>query len=186
MGQYYMGVLGEVIPDHPYKDIQPFDKTKAGYKLTEMSWHGNSYVEAFAKRIYHHPMHVAWVGDYSNSSVPACPDQIYYSCWGEKANPPKMKTVHDFSWDGKFLLNHDKKVFLDLPAYEKKLKRFDSDGWVMHPLPLLTAYGNGEGGGDYFSDCDLDKIGSWAWDVLSIEDERPDDGWTEVFFTFVD
>ena len=38
---------------------------------------------------------------------------------------------------------------------------------VLHPLPLLTAVGNGRGGGDY-AGINADKIGSWAFDVLEV------------------
>jgi hypothetical protein len=42
-----------------------------------------------------------------------------------------------------------------------------------HPLPLLTAEGNGRGGGDYRGESPL--IGSWARDVISVETEAPTD-----------
>ncbi len=54
----------------------------------------------------------------------------------------------------------------------------DKDGWVINPLPLLTACGNGRGGGDYHSQYpDQDKVGIWAGDVLSIEFAVPKRKW---------
>jgi hypothetical protein len=38
----------------------------------------------------------------------------------------------------------------------------------MHPLPLLTAEGNGRGGGDIEDAPPV--IGSWARDVISVEE----------------
>ena len=43
---------------------------------------------------------------------------------------------------------------------------------MINPLPLLTALGNGRGGGDY-SGTDEDKVGIWARDVLSVEFNIP-------------
>ena len=38
-------------------------------------------------------------------------------------------------------------------------------GGIIHPLPLLTAIGNGKGGGDYRGTC-LDLVGHWACDKI--------------------
>ena len=54
-------------------------------------------------------------------------------------------------------MNHTKKV------YVKKNGRF-------HPLSLLTAEGNGSGGGDYYGP-NIDMVGTWARDIISMEDE---------------
>jgi hypothetical protein len=66
-------------------------------------------------------------------------------------------------------VNHTKKVFVD------KTKVPESEGWRIHPLPLLTAEGNDRGGGDYRYNNEEEKevVGSWARDVISIEKENP-------------
>ena len=38
----------------------------------------------------------------------------------------------------------------------------------------MTAVGNGRGGGDY-DGVNSDKVGSWAWDEVSIKKEFPYD-----------
>jgi hypothetical protein len=48
-----------------------------------------------------------------------------------------------------------------------------------HPLPLLTCEGNGRGGGDYRGDSPL--IGSWARDIISVEEVKPE-GFEELAF----
>jgi hypothetical protein len=40
---------------------------------------------------------------------------------------------------------------------------------VLHPLPLLTAEGNGRGGGDFRGDDPQNLVGSWARDLISVE-----------------
>ena len=57
-----------------------------------------------------------------------------------------------------------------------------NEEWDISPLPLLTALGNGRGGGDYRG-TNMDKIGIWVGDVLSVEFEIPD-GFEELKVEF--
>ena len=53
----------------------------------------------------------------------------------------------------------------------------DGDKWCMHPLSLLTAIGNGYGGGDYRSPTlasTFELVGYWAWDEINITDNIPE------------
>jgi hypothetical protein len=59
-----------------------------------------------------------------------------------------------------YIVNHTKRV------YVKK-------GTGVHPLPILTAEGNGRGSGDYEGQ-NMDLVGTWARDVISMENEAPD------------
>jgi hypothetical protein len=65
----------------------------------------------------------------------------------------------------RFIVNHTKKLYVD-----KNLGLTGS--YDFHPLPLLTADGNGRGGGDYRGD-DLELVGQWARDIISLELEAP-------------
>ena len=56
-------------------------------------------------------------------------------------------TSSDFTLDGKFLLNHDTKQFINLDEY--KANSIDKHGWMIHPLSLLIAVGNDRGSGDF-------------------------------------
>ncbi len=74
------------------------------------------------------------------------------------------------------LINHTKKLYV---RYDEMRS---NDRWIVNPLPLLTACGNGRGGGDYRNQYpDYDKIGIWAGDVLSIEFAVPKDQWYKKF-----
>jgi len=71
---------------------------------------------------------------------------------------------------GRFLVNHTKKVCIDLKAetgegYWDDTKKCPM---IIHPLPLLTCSGNGRGGGDY-SGSNMKLVGCWAGDVISLE-----------------
>lgn len=59
----------------------------------------------------------------------------------------------------------------------------DADNWCIHPIPLLTAVGNGKGGGDYFG-VNNELVGRWAGDALYIDDEEPVEPFKEIFPIF--
>jgi hypothetical protein len=71
----------------------------------------------------------------------------------------------------RYLVNHDTRQYVDK----------DKAGDV-HPLPLLTAEGNGRGGGDYRGGNE-DLVGIWARDILSAEHEVPA-GFAELLVCF--
>lgn len=75
-----------------------------------------------------------------------------------------------------FIINYDKKQFVRIP-------KDDPDTWTAHPLPLLCADGNGQGGGDYWGK-NYTKVGYWAYDRIGVADELPEDIKTELIITF--
>ncbi len=86
--------------------------------------------------------------------------------------------IDEFNKEFRFILNHAKKEFVD------KLKcPACSDGWIIHPLSLLTSSGNGRGGGDYRGKSDY--VGTWAGDVISVESELPT-GFKEIQPNFIE
>ena len=68
--------------------------------------------------------------------------------------------------DARYIINETKKEFVDMWDI------ISLDAWTIHPLPLLTADGNGRGGGDYHG-TDLAYVGQWAGDVIRIADNLP-------------
>ena len=178
MGQYYRPILG----DEYGLNCKVFDRSVDGEytmaKLLEHSWWFNPFVNAFSEFLYKEPSRVAWVGDYANAPDDFC----FYNCsafyvpcykaiWDNGVN---LETVSssDFTLDGKFLLNHDTKQFVDLDEYKKA--SVDKHGWTIHPLPLLTAVGNDRGGGDFYEgNTGYENVGIWAWHLISIEDKPP-------------
>jgi hypothetical protein len=162
MGQYYYPIIlsadGKVVVwmnAHAYRN---------GLKLMEHSYIGNNFVSTFEYGLspegIYHKTRVVWAGDYADNE----PDQQqnlyqlcnYYNCVSPPENKDPLKYV--------FVVNHSKKLFVD----KSKIA-----GKKIHPLPLLTAEGNGRGGGDFHGDSPL--IGSWARDVISVEESAPAD-----------
>lgn len=172
MGQYFTAVLEVNGKPVGYESSNP------GYmKLTEHSWWHNGYVNAVAKILFGEPHRVAWVGDYACYIAP-CTEAIYAAA--HRNDTVELADETEFNPDETFLVNHTKKLFLDCSKYYAAVQGKSHLGaeWVLHPLPLITAIGNGEGGGDYFGD-NRDLIGMWAWDELSFEVHVPD-GYTEI------
>lgn len=177
MGQYYKPVI---LADNK-KTIKAFLYSwdySNGNKLMEHSWQGNNFVGAFETLIHKNPQRVVWAGDYADV------------CKGRKTNVhercdknEKLKLNLDFVLDvrqSRYVINHSKKLFVD-KAHTLK------GAWNMkiHPLPLLTAEGNGEGGGDYRGDDPNGLIGSWARDLISVDGSKPK-GYTEIEFHLIE
>lgn len=185
MGQYYRAVVKN-------KTVGKVCWYTYGLKLMEHSWWNNTHMQFISLLIYKTPSQVCWVGDYASE-----PDdwenekqkrQWYEFAWGDrdrqKTKPNKTsENAEGISLNGKYLVNHSQKIYLDCDEYYKKCVR---DIWCIHPLSLLTAKGNGRGCGDYHEcySC-YDIVGSWALDLISVEDEIPK-GFKKVEYTFVE
>jgi len=161
MGQYYYPIIlaenGKIIIC-----MSPYDYNN-GSKLTEHSYLNNSFVHTFEfglspEGIYH-KSRVVWAGDYADPEEDGV--ALYNRCDEYNTIRPDPK-VNKY----RFLVNHTKKQFVDKEKIPKS-----EHGYTFHPLPLLTAEGNGRGGGDYTPHHPL--IGSWARDVLSVEEIAP-------------
>lgn len=175
MGQYFRQVLRRSDTTQLF-DGQCNGKDWNGLKLMEHSWIGNDFMNAMSQELHNNPARVIWCGDYADE-----PDDFanvgdwisYRDIWNapeDKIN--KMPANVQFDYSHKFLVNHDKKVYVDFDLYISKCK--DKDGWNVHPLSLLTAIGNGRGGGDYYDEYpDAYMVGTWAGDLLEVTDKIP-------------
>lgn len=185
MGQYYSALVkrGDTIKNYNiqvegYKEGDKIDYDKYnGIKLLEHSYWRNSFMLAMTAELYRHKARVAWVGDYAN-------DYRF-----ERDDAPDPRTLHELAWnkipqepiaeqdmtlEDMVLVNHTKKQYVDGNEYYEynKFKWGDDTPWsCIHPLSLLTACGNGLGGGDYHGDLpDENLVGYWCWDEISVED----------------
>jgi len=171
MGQYYKPIN---LDDKQWLYSHDYDN---GLKLLEHSWVGNDFVGVamslmqkgglwFKKRI-------VWAGDYFGDRDGEV--NYYDQCMDSNKIKPVISMDRETQKKAK-LVNHTKKLYVRYDEMPSGDGRFS--GWVMNPLPLLTACGNGRGGGDYHDQHpDYDKVGSWAGDVLSIEFAVPKSKW---------
>ena len=177
MGQYYDAYVNFESTGEGEKVFSPCDMNN-GLKIMEHSWWKNDFVNAVAAQLVNRPGRVAWIGDYAElgdcmgvedcfmkkaMKIIAGTHKVSKGQLDMKDEPPTL--------EGKFLINHTKKEFVDLSKYHT-LCTMD-DGWCIHPLPLLTAVGNGRGGGDYHSNVGEEYVGKWAFDLIEIDSLPP-------------
>ena len=165
-------------PENIDKDSNEYYKDYyVGIKLMEHSWIHNKFMDSMSMYIYKNPTKVAWVGDYANDfkwehpEWKVAPRVLHRIAWGY--NRQEEMPYSKFDYEGKFLVNHSCKIALRFDDYSKTST--DKDGWCIHPLSLLTACGNGLGGGDFYNEyIGASDVGLWCYDEISIEDELPE------------
>ena len=144
MGQYYKAVVAT--KDYGAKDTAVFSPGvyKQFKKLLEHGWMGD-YGDTFEDELDEKHKECSY--------IPKCNEVFCY----DSPSPLKeiRKPLYDGTFDylGKFLCNHTQKKFIDIAKfYEKNRAKAPWSNAVMclDPLPILTAIGNGQGGGDYY------------------------------------
>lgn len=169
MGQYFIGYLLDPETGEEFK-IDPL-----GSKLMEHSYYGNDFVNLAMRSLTSYPKRVWWVGDYAEAND-------FKKELNEGIDPMSVhRSTSEFnSFDylandiGRYLVNYRKKQYIDLVAH-----RFDQARETgIHPLPLLTAVGNGRGGGDFVGQCD-NLVGNWAGDLIGATNYEPE-GMTDI------
>ena len=182
MGQYFKPIiLGEKPKDGENETVKVWMYSHSydnGLKLMEHSYQGNNFVSTFEKELTrrgnHYKSRVVWAGDYADEEPglkiikegKEYDANLYSLCNDGNEISPKVAKTDDYP----FIVNHTKKQFVD----KNKVPEIqDWEGVKIHPLPLLTSEGNGQGGGDFRGEDENEIIGSWARDVISIEKESP-------------
>jgi len=178
MGQYYKALILAEKTDNKEFIRASLDagNYQEGMKLIEHSYIENPFVSAveylLSPKGMFYKSRIVWAGDYAENE-PYSDKNLYTMDTNEmdyipKLPPSYIEIVNQYS----YILNHSKKMYIT-----KKDK-------VIHPLPLLTAEGNGNGGGDYYGE-NKNIVGTWARDVISISDTVPE-GFTELKCVFMD
>lgn len=178
MGQYYKAILlAEKDEQQAHEFIRAFILAFTGQKLMEHSYIDDPFVKCVESLLTPEGMfyktRLVWAGDYAD--VEANQEKNLYQIADEDKNAQKeLLTRTLVSADYRYILNHTKQLYVD----KNKCKN------TIHPLPLLTAEGNGRGGGDYRG-TNLELVGSWARDVISVERVMPNH-FTELVCGFGD
>lgn len=188
MGQYYYPTILRKNNKRFYSEEFYSHDYDSGLKLTEHSYCGNHFVETVMAQLLNNPGRLAWIGDYHeegdfaelNPGLPKSIEKRFYKHYESEHDYCAGKHVSHYSKpeevkerQGRFILNHDKKCYIDMEKYEKDNLTFgEDDDQCFHPIPLLTAVGNGRGGGD-FSGVGEEDVGSWAGDLLEVRNAKP-------------
>ena len=136
-----------------------------GMKLIEHSYIKNSFMSAVEYLLsplgIFYKSRLVWAGDYADPE-PGNDTNLNHLSDGKMFAPNLPENYCEIMEKYNFIVNHTKKQY------------FTKTGRFYHPLSLLTAEGNGRGGGDYKGSCE-DLIGIWARDVISVEMAAPPD-----------
>lgn len=197
MGQYYMPTL--ITADGNICTLYSHDYDN-GLKLMEHSYVGNNFVNTVLTMIWQNPTRLAWIGDYSDDIQGDIYEgklthedfmRYYEAAWGEGRDDlrvkPEGRSIVTLDSKRRYLINHTQKTYIDIGEYIAANRWTEKGGWIkrrydpsytydmcINPLPLLTACGNGRGGGDYHSNYpNYDKVGSWAFDLIECAGKRP-------------
>jgi hypothetical protein len=142
-----------------------------GAKLMEHSYVGNDFVNAAINMLnQHNGSRFVWCGDYQEDFNPkGIFDEdgnemslfdMAYRCAEKASNQPRPIDLGIT-----YIVNLDKKEYYKIPDPK-------SNSWVIHPLPLLCAAGNGLGGGDYEGTY-MKYVGRWAFDHIEVLTSKP-------------
>ena len=198
MGQYYNILTYDCkskkykIFDRSLKDTEEQEESEYMMaKLMEHSWLRNDTIQSLSNLIFENPTKIVWVGDYADESKQediTNPNlsiekvkQLYRITYMDKRKEYSL-LKQDFEIEKMLLVNWDKKQYIKMSEY---IKQNTVDGWCIHPLSLLTALGNGFGGGDYYG-INKNDVGFWAFDKISFECYNIEDDLIKQNFTKMD
>lgn len=189
MGQYYNPVVKD---GNKWRRISFSNEEYGfvGWKLMEHSYCRNPLILNVEKYLLNNPLPLVWCGDYSNASqydeeyrnnftekYHLVEDDIYKAAWDSIYNIPLSEVMSDEEEEkfltGLYLINDTKKSYIPLKEYEEAV--LDTYGYSVSPLSLLTAAGNGQGGGDYHETYpNYDMVGYWMGDTIRTSYELPE------------
>ncbi len=185
MGQYYLTIfLAEAGTAGSKEHIRAYMcgyNYNCGVKLMEHSWIGNKFMSAVEHALSpeggFYKSRVVWAGDYADHEAD-CEKNLYKMADAQdhKNVSPPDRIMHEY----RYIVNHTKKQYVD----KESVKAEPTHGLRIHPLSLLTAEGNGQGGGDYRGH-EEHMVGIWARDVISVEKTVPE-GFEELVVEFME
>ena len=199
MGQYYNILIER---ENKWETYGVF-----GYsKLMEHSYFYNEAVNTICRFIVDNPAKVAWVGHYAHQIFELWDvqgiteedlDNIYEKAWHRECTElisqrdidegmplrfvDKMMISNPIDIREYYLINYEQKTYIDMSKYYEE--NITKNGCV-HPLPILTAIGNGLDWGD-FEGVDEEYAGLWAYELVGVSKSVPED-FTEVMFHFIE
>jgi hypothetical protein len=193
MGQYYIAVFlnsdGRIVGY-----VQPF----YGSKLMEHSYLKDETMTVVEGILHKENYRLVWAGDYAdpeeydftideknillkylnesnnNNEVTELQTDAYnlYGICGVTNNDyidNEIKTI-DRKVYYRYIINHSKKKYID----KSTLSDNNNNYFIINPLSILTADGNGRGGGDY-KGYNKQYAGCWIKDVITVDNIIPNE-----------
>lgn len=159
MGQYYHPII---VTKNEALEFNPHIYNESA-KITEHSNFSTPMIGLVMQYLYDRRKdnpRLVWQGDYGEPlNVGFGKDNVQVRYHSYPEDVPDLKEVGTY----RYIINLDKKEYVDLVKCREMCE--------FHPLPLLTANGNGRGGGDYLG-SDMDLVGSWAGDRIAVANDE--------------
>jgi hypothetical protein len=132
-----------------------------GLKLMEHSWLHNNYVNLVLNQLTK-PTKLSWVCDYTEEDE-----------WNwNNSNEIKLMNLNVVKY--KYIINEDKESYIDVDKLEELYKKQSSDGWHIHPIPILCNIEDSpQGGGDYNEEDS--RRSTWSKDRIWVSNNKPYD-----------
>ena len=185
MGQYFKAIILDYKTKKPQIVFEP-GNWSTGAKLMEHSWMRNNMIQYVECLLEEKPRYLVWAGDYADAED-GSDSNLYDMCSRQTLSICPQDFVHrwlDLRRDNKYLINYTKKEFVNKKRITNNPNQ-EVTRWRIHPLSLLTAEGNGSGGGDYYGCCE-DEVGIWARDLIGVARRKTEipAGFTEYVTNF--
>lgn len=175
MGQYYYPTIKK---EYTLEQFCAHDYGN-GLKLMEHCYFNNLFVQAVLTSLIKEQGRLCWLGDYAEeddfrnveSDIVTKTMLFSYNLFSKKEDDPDDEHLHytctrpNKKVDSMFVVNHSKREYIDLKKYQEIAPK--NRNCIIHPIPLLTAAGNGRGLGDYRGSNES-MIGYWCCDELMV------------------
>ena len=138
-----------------------------GLKLMEHSYLDNDYCKHIISLLHNNPSKLIWLCDYHE------PDDITKHTWETTQENDSYKALDDFEDNDYWIINHTKKLYIDIKKLYEIYFTNSADSWYIHPIPLLcNSDTQALGGGDYGPEDS--RRATWCEDIISTEFPQKD------------
>ena len=165
MGQYYKAVLLAESQKPELIRIAVSTSIYCGMKLMEHSYIDTEYMCTVEYLLcpmgLFYKSRLVWAGDYADPE-PDTEENLYTQSLSKECVPYTPDHLREEVKSYPYIVNHTMQQYVS------------KEGRIIHPLSLLTAEGNGRGGGDYGGTYQH-LIGSWKRCIISLEKNPPED-----------
>lgn len=164
MGQYFLAVnldKKEYLKPHDYDN---------GLKLMEHSWRDNNFMKTVEKLLLSdwYDDKIVWAGDYMENGI-YLPNNNPNTNLYRYARDNFNKITPEGTIQCRYIVNTTKQEYVDMHTIPTTKvcnpTTNETEYYAVHPLSLLTACGNGSGGGDYYGQNE-ESVGFWAGDNI--------------------
>ena len=170
MGAYYMATI---IQEDYLAKMYDTHTLGNGLKLMEHSYIGNNYVNHIMSLLDNDKQKLVWLCDYHE------PDEKTQYVWNNVVEESGYAAIDNFEDNKYFIINHSKKLYIDIEKLHNILEEKEPSGWYIHPIPILcNSDRDSQGGGDFHKNDP--RRATWCEDYIQATKEKPGTGYEDA------